>query len=288
MKSVALITCAVLPEPDPDQELLLAALRAAGMTAELLAWDAPQRDPAEFDLLVLRSCWNYYRDAAAFVRWIDAAAAATRLYNPASVVHWNLHKRYLVALQESGVPVVPTLWFARGDEAALAAPLGERGWDDIVIKPAISAASFRTRRFGAGQLREADAFLASLLTRGDAMVQPYLSSVEDPGERALIWIDGELTHAVTKHPRFAGGEERVSAAQPVSGEEQELARRALACVPHPLLYARIDVVRDSLGEICVAELELMEPSLFLLQHPPAVERFVAAIANRARRPRSQS
>ncbi len=63
-----------LPEPDPDEELLLDAFRKAGMRAELLAWDDPHGNPGAFDLCVLRSCWNYYQDPKAFLTWIVAAA----------------------------------------------------------------------------------------------------------------------------------------------------------------------------------------------------------------------
>ncbi|MFN9969178.1 MAG: hypothetical protein ACK58T_04695, partial [Phycisphaerae bacterium] len=37
-----------------------------------------------------------------------------------------------------------------------------------------------------------------------------LRAVEGHGERALVWIDGEFTHAVRKSPRFAGNDEQVS------------------------------------------------------------------------------
>jgi hypothetical protein len=41
---VDLATCRVLPEPDPDQALLLRALAGAGIDARMRAWDGP--DPA--------------------------------------------------------------------------------------------------------------------------------------------------------------------------------------------------------------------------------------------------
>jgi glutathione synthase/RimK-type ligase-like ATP-grasp enzyme len=113
------------------------------------------------------------------------------------------------------------------------------------------------------------------------MVQRHTPGFEDPGERALVWIDGELTHAVRKSPRFEGGAEQVSEALPLSREERALAEKAIARVEGELLYARVDVVADADGTLLVSELELMEPSLFLLQNPPALERFVRAIARRA-------
>jgi glutathione synthase/RimK-type ligase-like ATP-grasp enzyme len=277
MVSVALVTCVELPEPDHDEELLLSSLRQAGMHSELLAWDDPQGNPGEFDLCVLRSCWNYYENPEAFLSWIVAAETSSRLANPPNIIRWNLHKRYLQKLQDAGVPIIPTEWFNHGETVDLFATMRARSWDDIVVKPAVSASSFRTKRFRIDQVREGQVFLEALLRERDAMVQRYVPTSESRGERALVWIDRELTHAVTKSPRFAGGVEQVSDALPVSDQDMAIANQALSCVDGELLYARVDVVNDNDGKLLVSELELMEPSLFLLQCPAALERFVNAI-----------
>jgi len=271
MKRVGLVTCRKLPEPDPDETPLLAALRDAGVEARLLPWDDPWANPGAFDLCVLRSCWNYPEAPDAFLDWIDRAAQATKLRNPAPVVRWNLHKRYLAALEAKEIPVVPTEWIERGREASLETILRERGWDDVVVKPAVSAASYRTRRFRRGA--EGEAFLRSLVAERDAMVQPYLPGFEE--ERAVVWIDGAITHAVRKRPRFTGDDEGVSEALPVSAEEADLALRTLASL-EGILYARADLVGHA-GALLVSELELIEPSLFLAQNPAALERLVAGI-----------
>jgi hypothetical protein len=105
-------------------------------------------------------------------------------------------------------------------------------------------------------------------------VQQYLPSVESAGERALIWIAGELTHAVAKHPRFAGHDERVAAAPPPSEEEQSLAHAALRRWSDRILYGRVDVMRDQEGRAVLSELELIEPSLYFDQCPGTARRFV--------------
>jgi glutathione synthase/RimK-type ligase-like ATP-grasp enzyme len=125
--------------------------------------------------------------------------------------------------------------------------------------------------------RGGQAFLTALVRDRDAMVQRYMPAVEDSGERALVWIDGEITHAVQKLPRFADGVERVSGALELTAQERELASRVLGCVKGELLYARVDVVGDGEGGVLVSELELIEPSLFLLQSPEALARLVKAI-----------
>lgn len=277
MTTVALVTCLELPEPDPDEELLLYALRQAGIRAELLAWDDSHADPGAFDLCVLRSCWNYYEDPKAFLAWIAAAASCSRLANPANVVRWNLHKRYLQRLEAVDVSIIPTAWFEQGETVDLIATMRARCWDDIVVKPAVSAGSFFTQRFRVDQVGEGQAFLAALVRERDAMVQRYMPAVEGAGERALVWISGKFTHTVRKSPRFAGGVERVSEALAVSDQEKAIANRALSCVDGELLYARVDIVNDDDGTLLVSEIELMEPSLFLLQCPAALERLVHAI-----------
>jgi glutathione synthase/RimK-type ligase-like ATP-grasp enzyme len=278
MARIALVTCRVLPEPDPDQDLLLGALRGAGMEAHMLAWDDPDADPSVFDVCVLRSTWNYHRAPAAFLEWIDRAAASSRVVNPPAVVRWNVHKGYLRELERAGVPVIPTAWFARGAAADLRRTMEERGWNDVVVKPAVSAGSFGTERFARGTVESGQAFLEGVVAERDAMVQRYMRGVEEPGERAVVCIDGLLTHAVVKAPRFSGGVERVSGATPVYEGERAVAAHALSCVGGALLYARIDLVAGDDGAPVLSELELVEPSLFLLQHPPALARLVAAIS----------
>jgi len=287
---VGLGTCRVLPEPDVDQEPLLEALRAAGAEAELVAWDdAEAADPAGFDLCVLRSAWNYYEDPEGFLAWCEDAARRTTLLNGVEVARWNLHKAYLKALERGGVPIVPTRLLERGRSAEAAALLEETGWEDVVIKPAISASSFSTRRFRAGERDEAAHFLAGMAQERDAMVQRYMASVETVGERALVWIADAFTHAIQKHPRFTGEDERVSDALAPADDERAFAERVMEAIPTQLradlLYARVDIMREEDGAIALSELELIEPSLFLLQSPAALERFVGATLDRAQRTR---
>jgi glutathione synthase/RimK-type ligase-like ATP-grasp enzyme len=151
------------------------------------------------------------------------------------------------------------------------------GWPRVVVKPAVSAASLHTILVDEANWADGEDQLRRLLATRDALVQPYLPAVEDAGERALVFIDGVLTHAVRKHPRFAAEDESVSPALPIEPDQRRLAEAALATVGCPLLYGRIDVAPGPEGAPVVMELELIEPSLFLVQHPPALERLADAV-----------
>jgi glutathione synthase/RimK-type ligase-like ATP-grasp enzyme len=280
-----LATCRPLPEPDPDEEPLRAALAAHGVRARAAAWNDPDEDWDAPVPTVLRSTWDYPRAPQRFRAWIERAARAAPLWNPPEVLHANLHKSYLGELAADGVAVLPTAFLARGAGTRLAEVLAERGWDDVVVKPAVSAGSFRTLRVRHGELARGEAHLAALLAERDALVQRYAAAVETSGERALVWIGGLWTHAVRKSPRFSGEGERVSGALPIAEDERRLGEAALERWREELLYARVDLVRDESGTPRLMELELVEPSLFLVQHPPALARFAAALARRVREAR---
>jgi hypothetical protein len=280
---VALATCKQLPEPDLDEALVLAALAKAGIDAKVLAWDDEGAPFAEQDLVVMRSTWNYYKHLDAFLAWATKTATATRLLNPAPIVAWNATKTYLAELEKRGVDVVPTELVMRGAARRVEDILRDRGWDEVVIKPLVSAGSFRTERFSRGSLPAAQTFLDGLVVDRDAMVQRWMPSVETYGERSLVWIDGVITHAIRKTPRFAGGAEHVSGSEvPIAEDERAFAERALGPLASELLYARIDMVRDGEGTLRVMELELIEPSLFFQQSESALGRFVAAVSRAAR------
>lgn len=278
--SIAIVTCKVLPEPDPDESLLMHALTDAGLAPTLVAWDDEDVDWSAFDIAVLRSAWNYIDHLDGFLEWAVHAGTQTHLFNPVEVVQWNTHKGYLRDLAKRGVPVVPTAWIGVGEELDLGDLMADRGWHDIVAKPVVGAGSFLTERITDPGSEQAQAFWQRLCTDREVMVQPYLHSVEEYGERSLIWIDGELTHSVRKSPRLGDADENVSDALPIAHVERELAEAVVADIPQSLLYARIDLIRDEHDAPLLAELELVEPSLFLKQEPAALKRLVRGIAAR--------
>lgn len=276
----AIATSKTLPEPDDDEPIYLEALRAAGVDARVLAWDDDAAPFSEAKLVVIRSTWGYIHRLDEYLAWVDRVGA--RLLNPPALVRWNAHKRYLLELEAAGVPTTPTALAPRGSTLDLVALMAARGWEEVVVKPAVSAGSFETRRLARPSAEEL-VWLAALLAARDVLVQPFVRSVEGYGERSLITVEGEVTHAIRKSPRWRDDQENVSAeAIPIADDERALALRALeAARPHgEPMYGRVDMARDEHGTPRVMELELIEPSMFFPQHPPAARRWAEAIARR--------
>lgn len=272
-----------LPEPDPDEAPLAAALAAAGLQARLIGWDDPAADWSAHIPTLLRTTWNYALAAPEFLRWVDRVAAVAPLWNPAHVVRGNVHKRYLLELAARGVPTVPTLLVERGSSPSLAECAAQLGCERLVAKPAIGAGSLETERFSVGGAEDAARFaahLAAVSARCEVLVQPFVASVLEYGERSMIWIDGELSHAIRKAPRFSGDDEQIEGPMPIAAEERALAEAALAPLASEILYGRVDMARDERGQPMVMELELIEPSLFFARRPGSAERLVAGLLRR--------
>jgi hypothetical protein len=270
-------TASRLPEPDPDERPLVATLVERGLTVEVAAWDDPGVPWDDGTPALIRSTWNYIHALPAFLAWSRRPRV---LWNPAGIVAGNVHKRYLVDLAAAGHAVVPTVLVEQGQVATPEALAGIPRGSRIVVKPAVSAGSYKTFRFETEERPQALAQATALAVDRDVLIQPYLESVDGHGERALVWIAGTFTHAVRKSPRFAGQDEAVSAALPVEADEQALGEAILAPLASRLLYARVDVARDAEGRPRLMELELVEPSLFLREHPPAMTRLAEALVTR--------
>lgn len=269
---IGFVTCVSLPEPDVDESLLLTNCAEAGIETALVPWDDPTADLTQFDHLVIRSTWNYYEKQDEFLQWLATAESQVPVWNHPDVVRWNFDKRYLLELSERGIPVVPTQYVSKGEYLDPALAWAHR----IVIKPTVSAGSWHTRVFERED-PDATSFMAALLNERDVMVQPFLESVHTVGERSVMWVGGEVTHVVVKKPRFAGGDESVEGPFEPTDYERELLDLCIAPFRDKLLYARLDLIQNEAGEWLVSELELIEPSLFLLQSPAALDKLVAAL-----------
>jgi glutathione synthase/RimK-type ligase-like ATP-grasp enzyme len=267
---VALATCVAWPALEPDDVPLLDALGRRGVAAVPAVWDDPAVEWSRFDAVVLRSTWDYTERREDFVAW---AARVPRLFNPAPVIAWNAHKGYLHQLAAAGAPVVPTELVRAGAPLDLAALGRTRGWDEVVVKPCVSAGARNTLRLRA---RDGQAEVEPLRDR-DLLIQPYQPEVEREGEHSLLYFGGRLSHAIRKHPALVTAPSKAPEPSIVpTPDEVAVAERVLALVPHRLLYARVDLVRGADGPQLM-ELEVIEPRLFFFAHPPAVERMAEAI-----------
>lgn len=290
MPTIAFVTCAKYPDLHPSDDQLRAELTRRGWTLQPAVWTDPDFDWTTPNAILIRSPWDYYEQPDAFRQWLERMEAQqVRLWNPAALVRWNLNKTYLRALNHTaGIPILPTHWFATTDDpATLPAVLQQLGWDEVVLKPAVSAGAYRTYRFSASDAAAMVPALAEILHGSEALVQPFAPEIVRVGEYSLFFFGGRFSHAVLKSPK--AGDYRVqpqydSHVQGIVPTPDHLwqAQAVVDAIPHPWLYARVDgILRtqpDGSQQHLLMELEVIEPHLFLDFADGAVHQFVDALA----------
>ncbi|MFF3350952.1 RimK family alpha-L-glutamate ligase [Streptomyces sp. NPDC002779] len=267
-------------------------LERAGLTWRPVRWKDPEVSWGSFRAAIVRSTWDYAQCRDEFLASMRRAAAGCELINPLGVLEWNSEKTYLRDLAQTGCDVVPTLWVdpaVCNSRTALAQAIPQ-DWTDLVVKPTVGAG-------GSGAMRTRDRHKASAyaVSAGPMLVQPYMDSVDTEGELSMVYLNGEFSHAVRRGPYLpqetlreglllpesADTDWQVTAC-PADGECRAAAEQVLASIPAPapLVYARVDLIRDAGGRMRVAELEVTEPFLFLGYAEDAADRLAAALRAR--------
>ncbi len=278
MIDIALATYTQLPDLDADNALLIPALAERGLRARPVVWNDPSVDWSLPKVTVIRSTWDYHHQRSTFLAWAEGVARLHDLWNPLELLRWNTHKFYLRDLEQQDIPIIPTLWLEQGTRADLAVLMKQHGWPKVIIKPAVSASAYATMLVTVATVQAGQAHLDQLLSTADMLLQPFLSTVTSSHERSLIFIAGQCTHAIERMPALdldLSGQDRLIVPQE---EELLLSRKILGLLPVAPLYARVDLIQDEAGTLCLMELELVEPGLWLAYAPHAVQLFADALA----------
>ena len=264
-----------------NDTLLFEPLKAKGWLAEEVSWRKPDVDWNDYDVVIIRTAWDYQTDVTAFKACLqNIEASSAQLHNSLSIVEWNISKNYLKELQNQGINIVPTWWCDAFSHTKLQTRLKHFDTSETVIKPLVSANSDHTYRLTSEKLEEQAEYLSTVFAEREFMAQPFLTGIVEEGEYSLFYFAGHYSHSILKQPAkndFRVQEEhggQLSSIQPCK-EMLTTARHCLAALPEDVLYARIDLVRHQ-NEFAVMEIELIEPSLYFNMDAESPQRFVDA------------
>lgn len=277
---VAFATFRDLPAGSPDDAHAVRALSELGIRAVPVVWDDPEVDWGSFDLVVVRSTWDYHRRPQEFLAWTERVARSTRLENAPTTLRWNAHKGYLLELAARGVDVVPTMLVGAGSDASLAQIRAHWPGRELVAKPAYGANAEGLVRLPAGAGEgSAERSFARLRAAGDVLVQPFVTVAPQEGERSFVFFEGRFSHAVAYRFVLEERERRPRSFEPTP-EERVGPERALATIRPMPLYARLDMLPAGGGRWWLGEMELIEPELLFRGAPESAARFAESIASR--------
>ncbi len=267
-----------------EDPLAHGALAKRGWEISQVSWHAPPNSWDRFEVVVVRSTWDYHHHVHAFLAVLEGIQrAGVRLENNLALMKWNMNKTYLKELEERGVAIVPTLW-GEGNPSDQFADFRRRlDTHPMVIKPCVSASATDTFVIGDGT---ALSRVGSRFQNRQWMVQPFMEAIVSEGEYSLIYFGGRFSHGVLKTPGSGdfrvqeefGGTNILVTPPPALIRAADLAMAALS--PQPL-YARMDMVRQMEKDgdrFCLMEAELIEPTLFFSMDPGAADRFAQAFS----------
>ncbi len=283
MRRCAFLTMDTLEDFVCDDELAVDPLAALGWAVDLVPWRQPGTDWDAYEMVVIRSTWDYQRSPDLFLSVLESIELSrARLENPLSLVRWNLRKSYLRELASRGVAVVPTRWCTGVDTDRIESLFDQFAADEIVLKPVIGANADHAFRLRRDQVKGTLGTLSDSYGAAEYLAQPFLDSIVAEGEYSLFYFGGRLSHTILKTPKnsdFRVQEEHGGLIRPV-GVTRTLAaagERAMTALPVRPLYGRVDLVRGASDVFQVMELELIEPALYFRMDPESPGRFAHAL-----------
>jgi len=267
MIEIAWVTSASTRQLISSERNLVASLQSDEIRIQPVVWDEPN-DWSRFDAVIVRTTWDYHLKIDKFKQWLDHLdQLKIRVFNPADVIRWNLHKFYLRDLSRKGIPIIPTIFHPAGRKIDFD-EISSDGWDRLIIKPAISATAHNLLKLNATNHRKFRPDIDNLVRDNDLLIQKFQPEVTTSGEWSLVFFNSEYSHAILKLPQ--NGDFRV---QDNYGGSSQLktpncdtiaqATDIIRLLDKDLLYARVDGIVVN-QQFLLMELELIEPDLFLM------------------------
>ena len=265
--------------------LAASLLLEEGFDVRAMVWDSPDFSVQANDFLILRSTWDYHLKQHRFLQFLaDAEDRKLRLCNPVQTVRWNFHKRYLLELEEKGIPIAKTRIVEKGSQdISIADFMREHSLDKMVVKSCIGCSGYRLKRIQS--VTEAEQYQGDFkqaVNEADMIMQENIQGIETNGEFSMFFFDRKFSHCAQKIPvrgdfkaySYLGA--AVVRFAP-SSDMMALAEKVIGLIPGPLLYTRVDLLRDVDGRLVLGELEMNEPSMYLDIDDEAPRNFVNAI-----------
>lgn len=265
-----------------EDYMLFHALERKGLKVHRTNWDNPNFDWTTTEYIIFRTIWDYFERYNEFSPWLEDVCTKTKLINDKSLIYWNIDKHYLGDLSNAGVRIPNTEFIEIGDERTLSEIVQNLNWKEVILKPAISGGSRHTYRFEPKDASKHNKIHQELIASESMLIQEFQSQILTKGEVACMVYGGEYSHAILK--RGKPGEFRVQddfggtveAYEPDAEMIAFVEKAFNACSPKPV-YARVDIIWNNEDELCIGEIELIEPELWFRIHQPSADQCAEAV-----------
>lgn len=267
-----------------EDNLAKEALERKGLKTVRINWDNPSFNWNDTHFAIFKTTWDYFDRFDEFSQWLEFTSTKTKFINPVETILWNVDKHYLLDLKAKGINIPDTFFIETGSNKTLFELFEESGWNDCILKPAVSGAARHTYKLNKDNLREHENIFRQLISKESMMLQEFQYSVLKKGEITYVVFGGKYSHAILKKAKqgdfrvqddFGGTVHDYEAGI----DEIKFAEDVVAlCSPVPV-YGRVDVILDNNGKLSVSELELIEPELWFRNKPSSADMYADSVIN---------
>jgi glutathione synthase/RimK-type ligase-like ATP-grasp enzyme len=275
MKKIGFLTCQEVPGyggllTKYDTEMV-EYIRSKGYECGPVIWDQ-EKEPEKFDLLFIRTIWDYYKKYDRFYDFLDEIfIKKIPMLNSPMIVSQNMHKFYLRKLIARGVNVIDTSFFIKNTRVDLKDIMKLNGWDKLIFKPAVSAGSYLTTLVNSYSAEHEKQWQYMIRIR-DMIVQPFQEEIYQ-GEISNVFWNNQYKYSLKKTPKNGdfrvqfnfGGEYKIHKPSDVVLEE---CKKVMRIYGNDAFYVRIDGIETG-NEFKIMEVEMIEPDLYLDYFPEA-------------------
>ena len=256
-------------------------LEKLNISCERIAWDG-SIDLSNFRVALFRTTWNYFDELGSFVNFLKKWSPFVSFINPYEQILWNLDKKYLLELSRLGISIVDTKIITKKSYVPLKRICKIKNWENVVIKPCVSAAAWQTYSLSGAQIEASEKMFYELVQKQDMIIQEFQNNIQSFGELSLMIIGGVYSHAVLK--RAKSGDFRVQddfggSVEPYSPNKNEIkfAENVIRSLPFSPIYARVDIVVNNENLLALSELEIIEPEMWFRFNNAAAKKLAAEI-----------
>ncbi len=269
----------VVPNED---EMLVQLFTKHQHQVTLKVWDDPSVDWAQFDIIIIKSTWDYFiGKIEKFYQWLNHIKELNiPCLNHPDTIKWNADKHYLLDIQSAGLNIVPTLLIEKNNMFYADDAFQKFNTDELIVKPTISGGAMNTLRLNKENAKSSEAQINEWLTEQAYLVQPLKKEIIDEGEWSFLFFNGQFSHHLLKVAKE--GEFRIQhffGGKIISPDFDKnlinIAQEYVSKFAPNSLYARVDGVVGPNG-FELMELELIEPYMFFFTNEHSLENYYEA------------
>lgn len=265
-----------------EDKLLHNSLESLDLKVTRKDWADKKFDFSSCKYAIFRTTWNYFDKINEFISWINETKGKLIFINSADTILWNLNKNYLNFLRKKNINIPNTIFLKKNDTRSLEELFTKTGWNNAVLKPAISGAAKNTFLLSKNKYHKYNKVFNDLINNEEMLFQEFINDIEKKGEVSLIMIGGKYTHSVRKIARagdFRVQDDHGGIVKKHIATKQEIsfAKKCLEKVPFQITYARVDIMYDNNGKITLGELELIEPELWFRNNKSSANKLAYEI-----------